>query len=505
MKKRVIRRRQFLRGAGGAALGLPFLPSIVPGRAWGQSVSFDPGPRFVAICTNHGGIGEDAMFPAPTSAVEGMQLYPGMQVHRGDLARTVRGDRASISEVLTGPANVLTEPLVAKMNVLWGLDIPFYIAHHTGGHLGNYARNDGNGEAGQSVQMQHMPTIDQLMAWSPTFYPELAGVTARSLHGGSGRFSWGYSNPSSASGAIQEVRSDFDGPSYFDQAFPGGLPERSEADQPARPSIVDRVIDSYRSLRQSDRRLSPDDRQRLDDHMDRLAELQRRLSTVSTCRDVSPPQHRAGSAKNYDDLVDVTAAAFACGASRIAVLGVHERDYVEFGGDWHQDVAHQHMLDGPQGMLLEANQKAFERVVLALASRLDALEEAPGKSVLDSTLLTWSQESGVITHEARSVPVITFGSAGGFLRTGQLCDFRNLGERGRLRDEDPIVRHSGLLYNQWLATCLQAMGLPPSEWQDTPHNGPSGYGLPSIDDDYAQSHVGGVVENASDVLPFLRG
>ncbi len=34
------------------------------------------------------------------------------------------------------------------MNVLWGLDVPFYIAHSTGLHLGNYARNDGNGDDG---------------------------------------------------------------------------------------------------------------------------------------------------------------------------------------------------------------------------------------------------------------------------------------------------------------------------------------------------------------------
>ena len=62
------------------------------------------------------------------------------------------------------------------MNVLWGLDVPFYIAHNTGLHLGNYARNDGNGGDGKAVQAFPRPTIDQIMAWSPSFYPTCRGI-----------------------------------------------------------------------------------------------------------------------------------------------------------------------------------------------------------------------------------------------------------------------------------------------------------------------------------------
>ena len=64
------------------------------------------------------------------------------------------------------------------MNVLCGLDVPFYIAHNTGLHLGNYARNDGNGGDGKAVQAFPRPTIDQIMAWSPSFYPDLSAASA---------------------------------------------------------------------------------------------------------------------------------------------------------------------------------------------------------------------------------------------------------------------------------------------------------------------------------------
>ena len=501
MKKVVISRRQFLRGSGGVALGLPFLPSLVPGKAWAQEVSFDPGPRFLMMCTGHGGVLESSMFPDESMMGESMTLYPGLDIRRGDLMRTVNGDRAQLSTVLSGSADVLTDQLVGKMNVLWGLDIPFYIAHHTGGHLGNFARNDGNGPDGRGIQQQHMPTIDQLMAWSPSFYTSLTGVTERALIVGGNGLSWGYSNPSAASGNIQEVAALRDAPNAFDRVFPAGPP----TSEPTRPPIVDRVIEGYRSLRQGNRRLSGADRQRLDDHMDRLAELQRRLTTVNAaCGDVTAPGFTQDPIERTRLLGEVVTAALTCGATRIAVMGVGEDQYVPFAGDWHQQVAHQWQLDGPQAQLVEANQAVFERVFLDLASRLDGIEEAPGQTVLDGTLMACTQESGEMTHEARSIPTVTFGSGGGFFRTGQFVDYRNRTDRGTRRNGQRVFGYTGLLYNQFLATCLQSMGVPQSEWQSIANNGATGYGVPLVNDQYSVTHVSGVVDGASDVLPFLQ-
>src|SRR5215471_16464899 len=47
-------RRQFLRGAGGASMLLPFLPSLLPRDAWGQTAAKPP-KRFIYIGTEHGG------------------------------------------------------------------------------------------------------------------------------------------------------------------------------------------------------------------------------------------------------------------------------------------------------------------------------------------------------------------------------------------------------------------------------------------------------------------
>ena len=515
MKKKQVRitRRQVLRGASGFALGLPFLPSLVPGRAWAQETSFDPGKRFVAIMSFHGGVLEKDMFPEQSQLSHSETLYPGMDIRRGTLSRTVSGSNASLSTVLTAPADRLTDGLVGKMNVLFGLDIPFYIAHHTGGHLGNYARNDGNGADGQALNQRHMPTIDQLMAWSPSFYPDLSNITTRSIISGSfSRFSWNWSNPSTRGGNIQEVPAEYDLRAMFRRAFVPDEAMDTEEQAAARPPVVDRVLDAYRSLRQSNRRMSADDRQRLDDHMDRLSELQRRLNTapvrLATCEGFSTPTVDNSQFEQFHEQLNETiAAAFLCGTSRIAVVGVWESTYNRYPGDWHQEVAHQWYTPGPQQRLVQVNQQVFERIFTDLAYRLD-VEESPGQTVLDSSLLSWSQESGVVTHDARALPVITAGSAGGFLNTGLYCDYRNrrpssiLGASSLVDTDNGY--YTGLLYNQWLATVLQAMGLPRSEWQDVPHNGSTGYGYPQVSPEYSQTHVSGVVDNASDILPFLR-
>ena len=70
------------------------------------------------------------------------------------------------------------------------------------------------------------------------------------------------------------------------------------------------------------------------------------------------------------------------------------------------------------------------------------------------------------THGSVSIPVVTFGSAAGVLKTGLLCDYRRIGNTASQFDPGAGGKQTlGLLYSQWLATVLQAMGVPPSEFE----------------------------------------
>ena len=505
-------RRQLLRGLGGFTLALPLMSSLLRPSEARAAV---PGMRrFVQFCSHHGGIWGANMYPAESTLIEPAQ-YAGRTVRRGSLAVQTEGNDARLSAVLRGPASKLTPALVAKMNVLRGLDIPFYIGHHSGGHLGNFARNDGNGGDGTAMQQFPAPTIDQLMAWSPKFYESLASVKERSLQVGDNlAFNW--SNPETKSGPIQSVAGSRDALALFSRIF---VPADPANDPSVKlPPVVDRVVEDYRRLRNGNRRLSADDRRRLDDHMQRMSELERRLRARPSCRNVAEvttdtESMRRESSYSIDPLSqatmhgilnDVIVAAMLCDTSRIATVNVGDT-FSNFAGDWHQDIAHQaHNNAQAQQTMVGAHQETFASTFLDLAAKLD-VDDGSGRTYLDDTLLVWTQESGEYTHDGQGIPVITAGSAGGFLKTGNYCDYR---ARERVISDgggEPGKVYEGLLWHQWLGTALQAMGLERSDYEN---NGVQGYPARKFVGDSYPSDKGIYSDTlwnvAGDILPFLK-
>jgi hypothetical protein len=508
-----VTRRQMLIGLGGTALALPVLPSLLS-RAYAADPIFTRKPRLFWLTTDHGGAFESSMFPAASLLTNKVDLFADHAIASGALKATVNGDENVVSPVLRAKASSLSDALVAKMNVLYGLDVPFYIAHNTGLHLGNYARNDGNGGDGMAVQSDPRPTIDQIMAWSPSFYSDLGSTRERAMIMSSREVSWNYSDPTKQSGSIDNVRGYDSSLQLFNKIF---VPE--DTGQPKRPPIVDRVLESYKRLRNGNRRISAADKQRLDDHIARIAELQRKLGATASCAGVPTPsedanRHQANTALDatrYGQLFnDVVAAAFMCGTSRIGVLAYGSTDrFVAYGGDWHQEVAHQWQSPDKQALIVDSYQKIFEGVFLDMATKLD-VEEAPGMTYLDNSLLVWSQECCMSTHDSVTIPVVTFGSAAGFFKTGVFADYRRLGNPDSTFDPGAGGKLTlGLLYNQFLATVLQSMGVPPTEFERWGHKG---YGVPFLSKEtwtppYAKHYMSTTsryFQMASDILPFLQ-
>lgn len=498
-------RRQLLRGLGGFTLALPFLPSLL------TSEEAKAGPpvankRFINFCSNHGGAWARNMFP--TMKATDTRQYASRDIRRMPLTSTVKNGNTELSPVLTAPSNILTPGLVAKMNVVQGLDIPFYIAHNTGGHLGNFARNDGNGADGNYVQQFPMRTIDQIMAWSSSFYGDLSTIKSRAIIVGD-RISWNFSNPETKSGPIQDVQGSKSSLTLFNKIF--------VSQAPTRTPVVDRVFADYQRLRSSDTRISSDDRRRLDDHMQRLSELQRRLNAKVSCGSAKPVTTETGTLEQqanfdinpalqkqeYELFNDVIVAAIICNTSRVAAVMV-DPIFSNYVGDWHQSIAH-HAGD-PNGVaqqtLAESYQRLFEATIVDLASKLD-VQDGTGATYLDNSLLAWSQECGNFTHESQSIPLITFGSAGGFLKTGNYVDYRDLNTifdngAGNPGDEQSFP---GILWHQWLGTALQAMGIPKSEYESL---GVGGY--PSINyvaPDRAKFYPNTLWPETTNSLPYL--
>jgi hypothetical protein len=468
-------RRQFLQGLSASLL----MPALAPRSAHAAA----PPPKYYAhFTTNHGGVWARNMFPQAVAPQT--QVYGGRTIRRQPLSLNVADGIASLSPVLSASSSRLTARLASKMNVIAGLDVPFYLAHHTGGHLGNFARNDGNGGDGTLAQQHPRRTIDQIMGWSSAFYPDLSGVRQRVLVMGD-RVSYTYADPATKSGDIQAVAGDSDSNVWFDRLFPPGT---SVGGPPPRAPVIGRVLTAYQQLRNSSRRLSADDRARIDQHVQRLEELQRRLTVAApTCTQPTRPAQsnvqkyivpNGGSFGVKPDaqvgfhqmLNDVITAGFSCGLSRIAVVQSGQT-FSTYAGDWHQDIAHKaNAMDGvAEGSLAPAHQRFFADVFLDLASKLDAVSDGQGGTLLDHALLVWTQECGSVTHGSFSMPIITFGGAGGAFRTGQYVDYRNLTKA--LYPEDYEPSYAGLFWHQWMGMVLRSMGVPSSEWAESDHGG----------------------------------
>ncbi len=497
-------RRQFLRGAGGFVLALPLLPSLLPRSAQAQAYKVEP--RFVGIASPHGAVTGQNFYPSESLLKEKLSLYADHPVRRGALSATQSGSQTVLSNVLRANSSALSSSVLSRINVIRGLDIPFYISHHTGGHLGNYARSDDN------PPIEPCPTIDQVMAWSPSFYGDLGGVKQRSMHIGTENISFGYANPQTKSGAIQGIPTSFSSKDLFDSIF---VPAPTSSAS-ARVPVVDRVLENYKQLRGGafgdSKRLSSEDRQRLDDHLARLSELERRVNVVASCGDVGAPLDRVdksspgfgGDSNNipastqfYSVFNDVIVAAFICGTSRIATLYTHEL-WQAYAGDWHQEVAHMATLPEKQALLVGSYQHIFEHVFLDLANKLNSEQEAEGKTYLDNTLITWSQESGESTHDPVGLPVVTAGSAASFLKTGSFVDYRSMSSQRSWNGQ-----YTGILYNQWLATVLQAMRVKPAEFE---RSGTKGYGSLHSADTYGPAETlwpSRLRSDASKIVPFL--
>lgn len=475
-------RRWVLQGLG-ASVAIPVLPSLLGARD-AQAQGMMEARNFINLGTHHGAAWERFMLPTLPGSGVTRQMYAGREIRAFPLTRTVAGANAGVSPVLTAAEGRFTEALKAKMFIARGFDVPWYLGHHTGGHLGNFARNDANGMDGSVAQQNAVrATIDQVMAWSPSFYTDLASVRERVLVL-SGRMSYAWQNPDTKSGAIQEITPQADSPqALFRRLFPStGMQQRAP--------IVDKVLENYRRVR-SNPRLSRVDRDRLDDHIQRVSELQRRINTMGACTPPTAPVapyanasmgaviYNAPFARNPTEqgawfrvMNDLVVAALGCGLTRVVVglIGPHLSSYA---GDWHQDVAHQ--ADAANGMrqdtLWRSYNTFFRDAFVDLAAKLDAVNVGTGQTLLDRSLLVWTQESGHRTHDYRDGVVVGFGSAGGRINTGLAVDYRNLNQRFENANEMNIITRPGLLWHQWLGTVLQTFAVPKPEWERPSVNG----------------------------------
>jgi len=390
-------------------------------------------------------------------------------------------------------------PFLDKMMLIRGLDFLPSVNHNFGGLLGNFSSCT-SATPCDADQLTDIPTIDQVLAYSSKFYDQVPAV--RALHISQGvEDAMSYTDYGQAGGAVQQMKTRTNPLDVWNDLFSTLMVDTGGESTGPNPDalLVDHVMEQYRELR-ANRRISADDREKLDRHINQLAEVEARLGGTSSYSCVRPME--PGSLLNnsgtdpaditakWDIFLDLLVLGLSCDRTRIATLGVHKalgpgpnpedatlsghyHSEDASGGTWH-GLAHDWSNENARRMLAGINAWIAEEVFARLIEKMDSVMESDGCTLLDNSLVYWGNELG-FNHIAYSVPCVLAGSAGGYLNTGRYLDYIDWNGRSYFSQEDGNVIQ-GIAHNRFLVTVLQAMGLSPADYELA---GQPGYGSTS--------------------------
>jgi len=211
----------------------------------------------------------------------------------------------------------------------------------------------------------------------------------------------------------------------FDQLF---RTDRNRGDR----RVVDAVLEDARSLRL---RLSLSDRQRFEEYLGSVQEIEGRIKRADTQRDAAgwqptlsapdrprPADGIPSDIPEYWKLMnDIVLLAFRTDSTRIATLkycndGSAETHTHCGARDQHHQMAHSQPAE-----LIPLNQ-FFMSQLAYLCEQMSKVDEG-GRSLLDNSSIMHCSSMLHGNHDARQLPIILLGGAGGRLQGGRTLDF----------------------------------------------------------------------------------
>jgi len=229
------------------------------------------------------------------------------------------------------------------------------------------------------------------------------------------------------------------------------------AQQRARhKSILDAVGGEYTRI---SGQLGSADKQRLDAHLQAVREIETRLTanlteTNPACGDPTVPALSAQSNDSFPTvggvMMDLLAMAFACDLTRVASLqwsrSVSQVRFTWLGiPDGHHDLSHRSDTDADAVNKLTMINSWYAQQMAGLVARLQSTPEAGGGTLFDSTMVLWTNELAKgNTHSRQDAPYVIAGNAGGPLATGRFLSYEG----------------QGLNHNNLMVSILNALGIP---------------------------------------------
>ena len=469
-----VSRRRFLRGFGGVMLGLPFLESLAPRLARAQAAPVTTRFGVFFACN---GVDMERWFPTT--------------------------DFGALTDAsLAGTSNGVLTPFRSKLLFPRGV----HMAPRGFGRDDSGCDDHGRGMAikltAQPADTQNWlaqgPSVDHVIAAQINPGPDGARTPPLNLMVGrpAGYRGLDFISYSEAGRAVQAINNPWNAYSAFinlDNSSPdsGAASDRISR---RRQSVLDLVREQFDDLKL--RGLSSEDQRKLDAHFTAIRSIEVQVGPGGLgCGDSALETRARGyenmSARdvereaNYpliaDLQVDILALALACGYTRVGTMQFDRGS----GGptfNWdglsheynHHKLSHGKVKDdcfgtstangcddvaGYEDMLFEID--AWHAGKLArLLERLDSIVEADGRTVLDNSVILYTNElSNGRAHSFMDLPYILAGSANGYFKQGE---YVRLGRAQNPGGDDQVAPH-----NKLLNTIVNAMGIE-SDWFGAP-------------------------------------
>jgi hypothetical protein len=417
-------RRNFLRGAAGALIALPFLGSL------SRSAKAEVFPKRLVLFFSGNGTIAEAWRPTgtETSFTLGTILKP-LAPYKSKLL-ILDGIDMEVRKVSAGAAHQ------AGMGCLWS---------GTGVLEGNLFPGGGNEICGWGGGI----TIDQHIAKQVGQSTALTSLELGVLAQDSQiRTRMSYLGPE------EPVPPECNPVEAFDRIF-GDLtaePEALAQLREERKSILDTVGQDYDAL---NKRLGTDDQQKLEAHLDAIREIEKTLDKGTgqlggACElpeigSPLDPKSQKNMPANGKLMMDLLAMALTCDLTRVAsMLWAGATNGVVHTWLGHTNSHHQlsHGTDATSKQrLIEINTWYAEQFAYLLG-KLDSVIEGEG-TLLDNTVVAWGNELGVgQTHSRTDIPFVLAGGCGGYFDTGR------------------YVTYTGAWHNDLLVSLCNAMDVP---------------------------------------------
>jgi hypothetical protein len=410
-------RRSFLRGVGGLALTLPWLESVAT-FAQQPADSAKPPVRFGCLFFSNG-VEPQHWWARGTGAA--MEIGPGlapMQPHREDIV-FIRG--------------LFNEQAVK----------------HKSAHLGRSPNMlSGAWVSTDQSDIRVGRTMDQVMAQrigNRTAIPSLVlGIEPNELRLEDG-LSMIYGSCISWSSDTKPATKEIYPSRVFDLLVGNGASRQIDR------SILDQVLADAGDLR---RRISVDDRRKLDEYLDSIRGIERRIDQAAADGRLEgqrsqpaalaqpamsrPADHLPQDVPQHMRLMlDLIVLAFQMDKTRIVTCMLNnDLSQMNFGflegvqGSLHLDLTHNGREPALEAMYLKTNQFHVSQFAY-LVERMKAIREGNGTLLDNSMLMCASNLFDGDKHQADHMPILLAGRGGGSLETGRVLDYLDCGDDNR--------------------------------------------------------------------------